>query len=154
MVYNKVTVLSQSSSVGQRSCSSACLLVLFIHPSSHLSLSLFCEMPVIHCCDSGWAIGLSCSGAPAEAQFAVVLWCIDPLRPPSRMYSMAARSAQTSLCRGSPCGARSHTAATNRTSAKTILYPRCDDLVSSSKPELSNVKAFKLNETRQQKHFG
>lgn len=41
-----------------------------------------CEMPGMHCCDSGWAMGLSCSGAPAEAQFLFVLWCIDPFRPP------------------------------------------------------------------------
>jgi len=39
-------------------------------------------MPGLHCCDSGWAMCLSCSGAPAEAQFLFVLWCIDPFRPP------------------------------------------------------------------------
>lgn len=78
-------------------CLSICWLCprfpLFIHPFSHLSLSPVCnqrlelwkgacEMPVIHYSDSSWAMGLSCSGAPAEAQFPFVLWCIDPFRPP------------------------------------------------------------------------
>lgn len=72
----------------------------FIHPSSHLSLSQFCnrrlqpwngacEMPVIHYCDSGWAMSLSCSRAPAEAQFPFVLWCIDPFRPPPECTPLA-----------------------------------------------------------------
>lgn len=81
----------------------------FIHPSSHLSLSLFCnrrlqpwkgacEMPVIHNCDSGWAMGLSCSRAPAEAQFPFVLWCIDPFRPPLECAPLMLTLLKTSLC--------------------------------------------------------
>lgn len=91
-LYNKVTVLS---------CS-VCLLVgsqvSTVYPSVLTSVFVLvlrdaCEMPVIHSCDSGWAIGPSCSGAPAEAQFpfcSVMYWSIQTA---SRMHSTAARSA-------------------------------------------------------------
>ncbi len=88
LLYNKVTVLAK---VALSITGLVYLLVVSqassVYPAILTSLFILvlwgaCEMPVILCCDSGWAMALSCSGAPIEVQFPFVLWCIDPFRPP------------------------------------------------------------------------
>lgn len=115
-----VCMCVSQSSVSHRSSLSVYLLVVSqvstVYPPILTSVFILvlwdaCEMPVIHCCDSGWAMGLSCSGAPAEAQFPFVLWCIDPFRPPPECTPLVLTLFKTSSCHGSSCGAHSHMAA-------------------------------------------